>query len=219
MPVFSDMVSSSAVWNAIQRVLGAPDFKRRLYSSVLAPSGRLLDFGCANGHVADVFQRYEYYGLDRDSRAIRRAAEVFRAHPNMQFICADIRTHPFAENYFDQILFAGTIHHLPDPLLEEVLVEMHRALKPGGTVHIIEPVRQESDGWQPRLLRWLDRGKYPRSLNQIRKLVDKTKGFEPGVPTLHRPYGALFQDCDFVHLPVRKAECVSETRGLNESAE
>jgi SAM-dependent methyltransferase len=206
MSVLSDLISSPTIWNVIQHVLGAPDFKKQLYSAVLGPSGRLLDFGCANGHIADVFLRYEYYGLDLDPRAIKRAAEVFRAHANMHFLCADIRTRPFSEGYFDQVLFAGTIHHLDERQLSDVLVEMQRLLKPGGTIHIVEPVRQASDGWQPRLLRWLDRGRHPRNLKQIKEAVEATNGLEPGIATLHRPYGALIQDCDFVHLPVRKVE-------------
>ena len=180
MPVLSDLISSPAIWDVIQRALSAPDFKKQLYSAVLGPSGRLLDFGCADGHIADVFLRYEYYGLDQYPSTIKRAAEVSRAHANM---------------------------HFPDERqLPDVLVEMQRLLKPGGTIHIVEPVRQASDGWQPRLLRWLDQGKHPRNLRQIKEAVQATNGLEPGIATLHRPYGALIQDCDFVHLPVRKVE-------------
>jgi hypothetical protein len=40
------------LWNLVQSVLGCPDFKSKLYRSVLRPPGQLLDSGCANGHIA-----------------------------------------------------------------------------------------------------------------------------------------------------------------------
>ena len=202
--MFDNLLTTPTIWNIIQRFLGAPEFKKRLYSSVLAPGGRLLDFGCANGHIADAFLRYEYYGVDLDARAIKHAAKTFREHANMHFICADLRGRPFPENYFDEVLLAGTVHHLTEQMFHDILAAMHRSLKPGGTIHIIDPVRQPSDGWQPRLLRWLDRGGYTRTACQIQDLVQATQKFEIGVPSLHRPFGALIQDCDFVHLPVKK---------------
>src|SRR5438477_10929106 len=112
MNVLNNIVSVPAIWNMIQAVLGASDFKRRLYSSVLTPSGRLLDFGCANGHIADAFLQYEYYGIDLNASATQKAAAAYKAFSNMHFLCADIRTRPFGENFFDQVLFAGTAHHL-----------------------------------------------------------------------------------------------------------
>jgi SAM-dependent methyltransferase len=202
--MFDNLLTTPTIWNLIQRILGAPEFKKRFYLSVLAPGGRLLDFGCANGHIADAFLRYEYYGVDLDVRAIKHAAKAFRGHANMHFICADLRERPFPRDYFDEVLLAGTVHHLTDRMFHDILIAMHCSLKPGGTIHIIDPVRQTSDGWQPRLLRWLDRGAYTRTACQIQDVVQATRRFEIGVPSLHHPYGALIQDCDFLHLPIKK---------------
>jgi SAM-dependent methyltransferase len=58
------------LWNLVQNILGCPDFKSNLYRSVLRPPGRLLDFGCANGHIAEVFLEFDYYGIDIDPDAI-----------------------------------------------------------------------------------------------------------------------------------------------------
>lgn len=206
MTTFRDFASSPVAWNAIQRIFGAPEFKVRMYSSFLTDSGTLLDFGCATGHIADAFAKYEYYGIDLDNNAINQAKRTYADRPNMHFVCADIRTRPFPENYFDQILLAGTVHHLSDSQFLAVLSELHRCLKPTGTLHIIDPVRQPNDGFQARLLRWLDKGRYPRTLGKIEALVESTHKFQLGKATLHRPYGALIQDCDFAHLPITKTD-------------
>lgn len=192
------------VWDVVQLFLGAPEFKKRLYSSVLAPPGKLLDFGCANGHLADAFLGFEYYGLDVDPKAIKTAAQVYKAHSNMHFVCADIRSYPFPEDYFDEVLFAGTVHHLNDKSFTDALIGLHRSLRPGGVIHLIDPVRQPSDRPAAKFLRWVDRGRYCRTLSQIETVVQSTRKFELGTPSLHQPYGALLRDCDFVHLPIRK---------------
>ena len=66
------------LWNLVQAVLGCPDFKSKLYRSVLRPPGRLLDFGCANGHIAEVFLEFDYHGIDIDPGAINEARERFK---------------------------------------------------------------------------------------------------------------------------------------------
>ncbi len=109
-------IHDNPLWNLVQNVLGCPDFKSKLYRSVLRPPGRLLDFGCANGHIADAFPEFDYNGIDIDPVAVDAARERFKAHPNAKFIAADIHSRPYDQNYFDEILFAGTAHHLTDKL-------------------------------------------------------------------------------------------------------
>jgi SAM-dependent methyltransferase len=192
------------LWNLVQNVLGCPEFKSKLYRSVLRPPGRLLDFGCANGHIAEVFLEFDYYGIDIDPSAIHAARERFKQHPNAKFIAADIHSRPYEPNYFDEILLAGTAHHLTDELFVSILRELHYCLKPGKAIHLLDPVLQEKDRWQPKFLRRLDRGRYARNLNEFMVLIDSFKVFEVGEPTFHTPYGSLLQDCDFVYLPLLK---------------
>jgi SAM-dependent methyltransferase len=192
-------------WDVIQTVLGAPDFKKKLYASVLGSErGKLLDFGCADGNTADALSNFEYYGIDLDERFIQAARLRFAGVSNIQFLCADLKTRPYGEGFFDQILFAGTAHHLNDNLFSDMLGELHYCLKPGGAIHILDPVFQDKDGWQQRLLRRIDRGRFPRTTQQLIDLIPQGR-FEVGTPTWHTPYGALIQDCDFVHLPLIKS--------------
>jgi SAM-dependent methyltransferase len=192
------------LWNLVQNVLGCPDFKSKLYRSVLRPPGRLLDFGCANGHIADAFPEFDYNGIDIDPVAVDAARERFKAHPNAKFIAADIHSRPYEQNYFDEILFAGTAHHLTDKLFVSILRELHYCLKPGKTIHLLDPVLQEKDAWPAKFVRRLDRGHYTRTLNEFTALIDSLKLFEMGEPTFHSPYGSPIQQCDFVYLPLQK---------------
>ncbi len=202
--LFNNLVAMPWLWNIVQRILGAPEFKKKLYRSVLHPPGKLLDFGCASGHLADAFADFNYVGLDIDPDTIRGASDRFKGVPNMKFVAADIFTRPFDEASFDEVLFACTVHHLTDTLLVGILRELAYVLKQGGILHIIDPVLQAKDGWSEKLLRRIDQGKFPRSPERIIELIKPLGLFEIGSPTFHPPYGALIQDCDFMHLALKK---------------
>jgi len=175
-----------------------------LYRSKLNPPGKLLDFGCANGHWSDTFSEFEYYGVDLDSVAIQAAKERFHDQPNVHFLAADLRTRPFPQGFFDEILFAGTVHHLDDELLKILLTELHFCVKSGGKVHLLDPVFQEKDRWSQKLMRRIDRGRYTRTVAEILAIVAPLGLFECGEPSFHPPYGALLKDCDFLYLPLTK---------------
>lgn len=204
-------LSIPVFWDVVQQVLGSNDFKRKLYLSKLSPPGKLLDFGCATGHIADSFSAFDYYGVDIDPVVIEAARHRFRDRPNMHFIAADLRTRPFPGGQFDEVLFATTIHHLDDQELQSILKELHYCTKPDGVIHIFDMVRQGKDGWSQQLMRRLDQGKYTRSLPQIVSLIDELGIFERGETSLHTPYGALLQDCDFAYLPLKKRVEVRST--------
>jgi SAM-dependent methyltransferase len=192
------------LWNVIQDVLGCPDFKRELYRSVLTAPGRLLDFGCATGHIAEAFLEFDYYGIDIDPGAIKAAKEKFKTHPSAKFLAADICSRPYPSDYFDEILFAGTAHHLTDESFVTILRELHYCLKPGKTIHLLDPVLRQKDKWQARFIRRLDRGRYSRDLDGLMALIGTIQLFEVEEPTFHTPYGSPIQQCDFVYLPLRK---------------
>ncbi len=204
MPVINGLLSFPVFWDFVQCVLGATRFKRELYLSKLRPPGKLLDFGCADGHIADAFIEFDYHGLDIDPVAIEAAKRRFRDRPNMHFIAADLCDRPFPPDEFDEILFACTIHHLDDERLRRLLRELHYCLKPGGVIHVFDLVRQAEDGWSQKLMRRLDQGKHTRTLPQIVSLIESLELFYLGEPSFHTPYGALLRDCDVVYIPLRK---------------
>lgn len=201
---FKNLVSIPWLWDVVQRVLGAPQFKRELYRSKLHPGSRLLDFGCADGHLTDAFLDFDYYGIDLDQRAITAAQRRFDGISNVHFLAADICTRPFSMDFFDEVLFAATIHHLTDNSLKSIVQELYYCLKPGGVIHIFDPVFQPTDRWYQRFHRALDQGGHTRTTEKILDIIVPLHLFEVGEPGYYRSYGALIQDCDFVYLPLGK---------------
>ncbi len=203
MKPIKTLLSFPLVWDFVQVVLGCNTFKRELYLSKLHPPSKLLDFGCADGHIADTFSEFHYYGVNIDPVAIKAAQDRFRDRPNMHFVAANLCDRPFPPGQFDEVLFACTIHHLDDERLRGLLKELHYCTKPDGTIHVFDLVRQDKDGWSQELMRRLDQGKYTRTLPQIVSLIEPLGIFHCGEPSFHTPYGGLLKDCDVAYLPLR----------------
>ncbi|XP_033634127.1 ubiquinone/menaquinone biosynthesis C-methyltransferase UbiE-like [Asterias rubens] len=103
----------------------------------------VLDLGCGEGTatitMARRFSKSRFYGLDISQPALRtaryKAAEMGLS--NVEFVKADISLMPTDwTDKFDYLFVHFVLHDLSYPT--KALREMHRVLKPGGTLSVIE---------------------------------------------------------------------------------
>lgn len=97
----------------------------------------ILDIGCGWGEFAEAFGVNIDMGVDVASRDLYAAAKG-KMYKNLTL--ADARHLPFAENSYGSIFSISTFEHITD--IPKLLKEMHRVLKPGGTLAIT----METDG-------------------------------------------------------------------------
>jgi 2-polyprenyl-3-methyl-5-hydroxy-6-metoxy-1,4-benzoquinol methylase len=97
--------------------------------------GKLLDVGCGNGTFLNRMRQrgWEVHGVDFDPKAIRSAMQKY----GLQLKHGDLKSASFSAETFDAITLSHVIEHVPDPL--ELLVEVRRVLKAGGTTVITTP--------------------------------------------------------------------------------
>ncbi|MEZ5143032.1 MAG: methyltransferase domain-containing protein [Acidimicrobiales bacterium] len=165
----------------------------------------LLDLGCG-------FGRHAYEGLRRGARVVacdmatdelrevrglfEAMVEAGEAPPRGMADCVtgDATRLPYPDATFDKAIASEVMEHIPDDL--GALDELHRVLKPGGTLAVTIPA------WFPEKVCWFLSDEYyaPKSVGghvriyTERELRTKLRGagFEPGgshlAHALHSPY-------------------------------
>ena len=103
---------------------------------------RLLDCGCGPGSItvdlAEAVAPGEAIGIDLRENALAhgRALARERRIANVTFQAANVHQLPYAEGSFDALFACAVLQHLALPLA--ALKEMHRVLRPGGVIGIVD---------------------------------------------------------------------------------
>jgi demethylmenaquinone methyltransferase/2-methoxy-6-polyprenyl-1,4-benzoquinol methylase/phosphoethanolamine N-methyltransferase len=110
----------------------------------LEPGMQILDVGCGTGSLAIAARQRIgddglVVGIDPSSNMVSLAQQkAEKEGVKVDFQVGVIENLDFPENQFDLVLSSLMMHHLPDELKKHGLGEVHRVLKPGGKLLIIE---------------------------------------------------------------------------------
>lgn len=133
-----------------------------LLRNVPANCGHALEVGCGTGALArQLAQRAEHVtALDLSPEMIRVARSQSKQFPNIDYQVADVVECVLPSEHFDCIATVATLHHLP---LRDVLVKLREALKPSGTLIVLdlfEPNRSllTMAGWRDACLNFMAMG-------------------------------------------------------------
>jgi SAM-dependent methyltransferase len=171
-----DRVSENPrAWNVLRRVVEAgfrgekAVIARELQPWRDAGHREFLDFGCGTGEFAPCFPAMHYTGVDLAAHYIRYAG---RHYPG-RFGVTSGAAIGLAGARFDAALVLGVFHHMPDDLVRATVAELHRVLKPGATMLVMEDT-PPPDPWNVagHLMHWLDRGGFIRTDAEYRALLE-----------------------------------------------
>ena len=104
----------------------------KLLSQYTIPGEKILDLGCGNGRLLEIFKEMniEYFGVDNSEKLLEIAKKKY---PKKNFLIADALNLPFPNNYFDKIYSIAVLHHIPSTEFRlQFLKEAKRVLKPDG---------------------------------------------------------------------------------------
>ena len=115
----------------------------KLITDYVDRNGKVLDLGCGSSRIFESLPLA--VGVDVNMKKLR-----YRRPLGKPLICASVNHVPMKSESFDQVICAEVIEHIPED--EGVFRELHRVLKPGGTL-----VRGTPDysRWQWNLVEWL----------------------------------------------------------------
>ena len=120
---------------------------RSLYPALLEklshiPFQSALDLGCGTGEMLKLILQKdplkELYGIDISEEML--AVAKSKLPEQVQLLLGDSELLPFSDGSFDVVYCNDSFHHYPSP--QNVLREVHRVMKPGGTFLM-------GDCWQP----------------------------------------------------------------------
>jgi|SoiMetStandDraft_2_1073263.scaffolds.fasta_scaffold04202_2 demethylmenaquinone methyltransferase / 2-methoxy-6-polyprenyl-1,4-benzoquinol methylase len=113
-------------------------WRRRAAAQVVWPGDRVLDACCGTGDLALEAERRggRVVGLDFSERMLERAR---RKSGTIEWVQGDALALPFPDSEFDAATVGFGVRNLED--LEGGLRELHRVLRPGGRVAVLEITR------------------------------------------------------------------------------
>lgn len=148
------------LYDPFQRLfLGGWAYQQLVDQADLHPQQHLLEIGCGTGSVAILAKRQhpqvEVVGLDPDPKALERARRKFanEAFP-VQLDRGFSDVLPYHDRSFDRVISSLMFHHLSLDEKTKTLREIHRVLKPDGSLHLMDfgGQTERSHGLLARLL-------------------------------------------------------------------
>jgi len=148
------------LYDPIVSLLGFDSARRELVSGAnIEPSNHVLDIGCGTGTLVVKLKRQygaaHVVGLDPDPKVLRRAhLKAARAAVSVQLDQGVADELPYKQDSFDRVFSSFMFHHLNQQERENMLREVLRVLKPGGSFHCVDFVVDDaSHGFFDRLFR------------------------------------------------------------------
>ena len=135
-------------------LLGRPEVGEIRARVCAGLEGEVLEVGFGSGlnvpHYPDAVERVR--AVDPATLGRELAAErVARSPVPVEYVGLDGESLPLPDESVDHVLTTWTLCTIPD--VERALAEVHRVLRPGGTLHFIEHGRARDE----RVVRWQDR--------------------------------------------------------------
>jgi SAM-dependent methyltransferase len=144
-------------------------YRKLLMTHVVHPRlASVLDIGCGIGAHRPLFTSQQYTGIDINPDYVSMARKTY----GDLFQVMDAGQLDFADDTFDAVFTAATCHHLADHAVEGMVREALRVVKPGGALHLIDPIVPTSQrALVKRAMFASDRGRHQRTIRQLTEIV------------------------------------------------
>ena len=158
----------------MQEILGQTDIYLidQIMKGRYKSSDKILEAGCGGGRNMDWFVKndFQVYGIDQSEAAILNLKSKYSNLQEERLQIARVEKIPFEDNYFNHIISSAVLHFAKsEDHFKEMMREMLRVLKPGGSLFI----RMTSDiGIEDKVL-LLENGNYQIPDGSMRFLLTR----------------------------------------------
>jgi ArsR family transcriptional regulator len=130
--------SSAAQWDKLRAELFGPRTELLALLGLLDPRWTVGDLGCGTGHLAEEMAPFvkRVVAVDESPAMLRATRARLTARPNVDVREGTLEALPIEGGELDIAILSLVLHYVTDPAL--VLSGVHRALKKGGRVLIVD---------------------------------------------------------------------------------
>lgn len=143
------------LYDLLDAIMEARMFKAERPAVIQQASGQVLEVGVGTGKNLPLYQDdANVTGIDFSPRMLAKAKRLAaNLDKTFQLLEMDVQELAFNDNSFDSVVTTCVFCSVPDPV--KGLVEIHRVLKPGGRLIMLEHVRSEGSV-KGKLMDWFN---------------------------------------------------------------
>ncbi len=130
---------------------------------------RILDAGCGTGYLSTIFEKAKVVGFDSSWEKVEFCKRKRRGEFH-NLAMRDVHRIP---GTFDFCTCITVFHHVGEEELGEFLEILETKLEDGGSLVVVETVMEKGNAPVETLMRYLDKGDFHRSPEQILSLVSR----------------------------------------------
>jgi len=138
---------------------------------------RILDVGCGTASILSLLPNVEYIGIDHNPKYIAKARRIHSDRG--EFRTVDVNDAHFRTlGQFDRVLLLAVLHHLSDSECAALMTALQRMLRKDGQLITLDVALEHGQHPIAGMLAKLDRGRYARTPQQYRSLIETSSVVE-----------------------------------------
>jgi ubiquinone/menaquinone biosynthesis C-methylase UbiE len=143
--------SASGQWDQMRSELFGDRFHLHALLSLIDPSLTVGDLGCGTGQVSELVAPHvaRVIAVDGSTDMVQAARKRLKGLHQVDVRRGDMEALPVDDAQLDVAIVALVLHHVPDPA--RAIAEVHRALKCGGRVLIVDMLPHDRVEYQQQM--------------------------------------------------------------------
>ena len=143
--------SASGQWDHLRSELFGDRFHLHALMALLEPTLVVGDLGCGTGQVTELLAPHvsKVIAVDGSTDMVQAARKRLKALHQVEVRRGDMESLPIDDQQLDAAIVALVLHHVPEPA--RALAEVHRVLKRGGRVLIVDMLPHDRVEYQQQM--------------------------------------------------------------------
>jgi ubiquinone/menaquinone biosynthesis C-methylase UbiE len=143
--------SASGQWDHLRAELFGDRFHLHALLALIEPTLTVGDLGCGTGQVSELIAPHvaKVIAVDGSTDMVQAARKRLKGLNHVDIRRGHMEALPIDDHQLDAAIVALVLHHAPDPA--RAIAEMHRVLKPGGRVLIVDMLPHDRVEYQQQM--------------------------------------------------------------------